>query len=414
MATNIKRGAAEPDTSPPGAHRTLRSGLWLAVLAAIAIVMLRHSLAYVVRPFDPALALRLDPGNAEVAAARSEQLLRNDPAARDEAETLARRALRRSPLSAAGARMLATTRDLAGDTVAARRLMAYSERLSRRDLPTQLWLIETAVARNDIEGALRHYDIALRSTEASKALLFPVLINALAQPAVVHGLIATIAARPAWADAFLEAASRGAADMGGMATLLGGLAKGGYSLPDTVVSQATARLIDAQRFDLAWEVYSASHPAAAHLNLRDPDFSHAGTGASRFEWDIIGGNGLSAEPRLQGSAAGLAYSAATGAGGPVARQLLVLRSGEFELDGRVLERSPGSAAAQVRLTCAQGGQPIVTIAAGSSSFAGHFAIPATCLAQWIEIVVEGGDNPLGASGVIGEIRIHPVAIARQP
>ena len=44
--------------------------------------------------------------------------------------------------------------------------------MSRRDLPTQLWLIEENVNRNNVPGALRHYDVALRTSLSSHELLF--------------------------------------------------------------------------------------------------------------------------------------------------------------------------------------------------------------------------------------------------
>ena len=49
-------------------------------------------------------------------------------------------------------------------------LFHFASSLSRRDVPTQLWLIEDAVRKNDIPGALSHYDAALRSSLASQQI----------------------------------------------------------------------------------------------------------------------------------------------------------------------------------------------------------------------------------------------------
>ncbi|HMI18425.1 MAG TPA: hypothetical protein VK533_02655, partial [Sphingomonas sp.] len=264
--------------------------------------MLRQSLADVVRPVDPALALRLDPDNADVAASRAEQLLRLDPSNRAEAERLARRALRRSPVSAAGARMLATARDVAGDPRMARGLMVYSESQSRRDLPTQVWLIQEAVDHDDIPRALHHYDIALRSSEATKPFLFPVLVKAIGQPPVVTGLIDTLVARPLWAAPFLELAARDAQDLDGLARLLGGLAGRGYPMPTAVAGEASARMVNAGRYESAWLVYAASHGHPAPALVRDPGFAHIeAVGAGPFEWMILTGNGLSAQTSRYGA-----------------------------------------------------------------------------------------------------------------
>src|SRR3546814_1290750 len=69
-----------------------------------------------------------------------------------------------------------------GDQAKGERLLAYSQKLSRRDLRTQLMAIELAVAQGDISGALRHYDIALRTKKNAPELLFPVLTSALPDP----------------------------------------------------------------------------------------------------------------------------------------------------------------------------------------------------------------------------------------
>lgn len=368
--------------------------------------MLRQSLADVVRPIDPALALRLDSDNADVAASRAEQLLRLDPSNRAEAETLARRALRRSPVSAAGARMLATARDVAGDPGMARALMVYSESQSRRDLPTQVWLIQEAVEHDDIPRALHHYDIALRSSEATKPFLFPVLVKAIAQPPVVKGLIDTLAARPQWAAPFLNVASQEAQDLDGLAQLLQGLAGRGYPLAAAVVAQASARMVDAGRYDSAWLVYAASHGHPARTIVRDPSFAHIEVyGASPFEWTIIGGNGLTAQSSRLGAWDALTYTAATGAGGVIARQLLLLPRGSARLAGRAYQGAANGSPAQLRLTCAGSGQPIMTRAANQALYIQDFAVPADCPAQWLEVIVDGGDSPLGSSGAIGDIRI---------
>ena len=377
----------------------------LLALALVALLMLRDSIAYVIRPFDPALALRINPGNAEVAASRAEQLLRDDPTRGAEAEALARRALRRSPVSAAGARMIATARDLAGDPSAARRLIAYSESLSQRDLPTQVWLIQDAVQHNDVRRALHHYDVALRSSEASKPLLFPVLLKALGQPAVVVELVETLAARPDWSTGFLERATADAQDLDGLAALIRGLAVHGYRVPDTVLAQASARMVDARRYDIAWQVYTIGNVHAARDMIRDPDFLRLGMVDGPFAWTAVAGEGLSVEPRRYSTRTTMAYRAATGVGGVVARQLLMLQAGDFRLSGVIPERAPGSPAPVLRLACANNGQPIANLSADASVFANAFTIPADCPAQWLEIAVNGGDDPLGASGAIGGLRV---------
>ena len=410
-AMNASRRLADGPRGASGLRLWLPSFLLLAGLLVVAMAMLRDSLAFVIRPADPALALRIDPHNAEIQASRAEQLLRLDPSAnRRAAEELARQSLRRSPVSAAGATMLATARDLAGDTSTARRLMDYSESVSRRDLPTQLWFVEDAVRRNDIPLALHHYDIALRSSVVAKPLLFPVLIQATAQPAVVDGLIDTLAARPLWAESFLDQVSHDGPDLGGVGRLLVGLARRGYTPPEAAAALATARMVDAARYDLAWQVYVASHPRAMRGAVRDPNFVRAGVDEGPFDWALVPAEGVVAEPRRYGTQDGLSYAVATGAGGVAARQLLLASKGTYRLTGRAFAQLAGSAPAQLRLRCAGSGAAIATIVAPAkdAGFASRIVIPSACPAQWLELWVDGGENPAGAAGAIGDVRVLPM------
>jgi hypothetical protein len=378
----------------------------LFALGVVAVMMLRQSLADVVRPVDPALALAIDADNAEVAASRAEQLLRLDPSNRAEAEKFARRALRRSPVSASGARMLATARDVAGDLQMARELMAYAENRSRRDFPTQVWLIEEAVNHNDIPRALQHYDIALRSSEATKPFLFPVLVKAIGQPPVVDGLIDTLSARPLWADAFLVQAGHEATDLHGLARLIAGLAERDYPVPFEASGPASARMVEAARYEDAWAIYAAMHHGAVREGVRDHTFINTATDAGPFAWRIIVGDAVMASPRRYGAQNALAYAAETGSGGVVARQLLLLSGGRFQLAGRLFDRRPDSPPAQIRLTCANSGQAIASMPAAGAVFSQGFAVPTGCTAQWLEVVVDGGGSPLGASGVIGNLHVQ--------
>src|SRR3546814_3599342 len=68
--------------------------------------------------------------------------------------------------------------------------------------------IELAVAQGDISGALRHYDIALRTKKNAPELLFPVLTSALPDPAIRTELVKTLGGQPKWAAGFIHHAAR--------------------------------------------------------------------------------------------------------------------------------------------------------------------------------------------------------------
>ena len=100
----------------------------------------------------PATALVWNPASADANTRIGDQSLQDGQTSSDLAAvspTLsdhALRALRRQPVDAEAARQLGVAAAATGQDVRGRRLFAYAEAMSRRDLQTQLVLIETSVA----------------------------------------------------------------------------------------------------------------------------------------------------------------------------------------------------------------------------------------------------------------------------
>lgn len=105
---------------------------------------------------------------------------------------------------------------------------------SRRNLQTQLWAIEDAVGREDIAGALRHYDVALRTKAQSRAILYPVLASAIRDAQVRAELVRTLVSRPLWADDFLGYAAKNGENAQATAALLTALHQRNVPIPEPV------------------------------------------------------------------------------------------------------------------------------------------------------------------------------------
>ncbi|MBM3929379.1 MAG: hypothetical protein FJ335_13135, partial [Sphingomonadales bacterium] len=135
----------------------------LALAAAAAVLgyySITFSIAQVVVTRDPALAYALAPYDGRITAAYATSLAGDDATLEDRAraDVLAKRALQQDPTAVAAVATLGVNADIRGDKAAARRYFAYAQKLSRRDLRTQLFMIEDAVQRGDIPEALRQYD----------------------------------------------------------------------------------------------------------------------------------------------------------------------------------------------------------------------------------------------------------------
>ncbi|RYE90281.1 MAG: hypothetical protein EOO78_31840 [Oxalobacteraceae bacterium] len=152
--------------------------------------VLQTSFAGAARAKYPELALRIAPHDARVLADASALVLTRieDPNARAVAKAQSLNAIRRDPTSVAALRTLGMIADAEGDSKAALRLINRAEALSRRDVATQLWLIEHYSQADNVAETLRHYDIALATSRQSRDLLIPVLVSASADPALAPGL----------------------------------------------------------------------------------------------------------------------------------------------------------------------------------------------------------------------------------
>src|SRR6218665_4028830 len=170
-------------------------GLWLAVAVTVSQIYADS---------NPELVARIWPG-ARAPAVLAARLGVSEAKAADRAKAraLAVTALERSPSEVSASRTLGILEALENRDSAAQRLFDYSEKLTRRDVTTQLWMIEERARQNDVPGALRHYDRALRTSPDRWQTLIPVLVKAASDPAIEGELAPLLQKRPPWRDQFL-------------------------------------------------------------------------------------------------------------------------------------------------------------------------------------------------------------------
>jgi hypothetical protein len=259
------------------------------------------------------------------------------PTALESASALATTVVRREPANVVAVRTLALTAAVTdrGDAKA-KRLITYAESLSRRDLPTQLWLIENNVAANNIDSALLHYDRALRTNLAARDILIPILAEAAKQPAVAHPLAKMLATRPMWwtefADKFIFASDAPDALALTMGVLRLDPSKEGER---NFLQQTMVSLVDggapAKAYSLFTSAVGKSIPSGTFV--RNGSFTDAPKLAP-FDWLLLDETDLSATRDRRGDGANdwsLFLTAQNGRNGVVARQLLMLPPGSYRL-----------------------------------------------------------------------------------
>lgn len=205
-----RKGPEKP--SRPGALGKRPKKAWAVrgILALGALTLgyasISDTLANVVVKVDPKRAYLLDSGDGRIAAALAEQefaaTLESRPGS--EPARLARQALRQDPTAVEALSVLGLQAQLRNEEALTDRLFSYAVALSRRELRPQIWAIEEAVMRGDINGALDKYDVALRTSQEARRTLFPVLASAISEPKIRISLTSLLASDPIWTRPFIR------------------------------------------------------------------------------------------------------------------------------------------------------------------------------------------------------------------
>ncbi len=187
--------------------------LTLAILAAVALAAACEAATFsyfsYLRQTSPRSANAMRPQDGLALLARINLEVERDPShliSRSDASA-ARASLDERPLNEGALRILGAFYDGQRNVRRADAAMLLADKLSRRDMLNQLWLIERSVARDDVKGAIRHYHAALSVHPELGGMLYPVLSKALAFGEVRDALRPYIASEASWMPAFIAAAS---------------------------------------------------------------------------------------------------------------------------------------------------------------------------------------------------------------
>lgn len=419
MAMVARRAEARP--APPTSRRTKSAPHWkvrggiATVCLALAYVSTTQTLAYVIGKSDAERAHQLAPSDGRLAGALAEQIAVAGAGSkpRPGVTQLARQALDNEPLSMPALTALALNTQFSGNTAASRRLFMHSDALSRREFLARLWLIEDAVDRGDIAGALRHYDIGLRTERGAPPLLFPVLANGLTNPEIAKPLAATLFAHPPWGDAFVSQLGTAEVDPIARAEFMKRLSKGGYDIPEAAQFGVINALLSADRIDDAWTLYSSLRPGARRDRSRDFDFRSQLQTPTAFDWTAVTNDtGVSAS--IQGSSSGgnFEFSTPSTVGGVILQQTQALPPGQYMLKGTSSNiNQPLSSRPYWQLVCGDGrnaGQiDIPNSTSNGGQFSGNLTVSTNCKVQTLRLVVRPSSSIEGVSGRLERVMLIP-------
>lgn len=383
-------------------------------LATLGVEACRQSVAAAILNADPQRASTLAPRNGRVLGRWSQSLWNPKSSAADRrtADQLAVQALRADPTALTAAVTLGLEAELQGDIARARRIFAYSEKLSRRDLRTQIWAIEAAVARGDVHGALRHYNIALRTSRQAPDILFPVLGSAISDAGVRLELARIMVTQPRWNELFIPYVAGNGTDPRAVVSLFRQIADGQIVIPPPSQAIAIARLI-VDHPEQAWAYYASIRTDAQRMRSRDPRFTAAIVEPLPFDWTPAEDANVSVSVQRARDGGTVEFSLPSGTGGMVLSQLQFLPPGKYDLGGHSADiaQAPGARPYWL-LTCEGSGRELGRVVLPDSSqfggrFAGQLSVQGDCPVQRLSLIARPSDRVEGLVGRINEVQLQP-------
>lgn len=386
-------------------------GALAIIVMALGYISVASTMGYLSRVAAPEHAHRLAPWDGRVTAMLAAKLSGVDGDAVDliRARRLAREALLQDPTATGAVIALGLVDEQTGRSRAAARLFNYANVLSRRDLATQLWAIETAVSRGNIAGALRHYDIALRTSRHAPDLLFPVLVSAIADPPIRAALVQTFRNKPSWAPLFIEYAASNGPNPHVTSLLFHDLQRSGITIAPVAQTVLIDTLASRGAFDDAWLYYSAVRPNSDRRRSRDSRFTANLTMPTVFDWRIANDSAISASIQRTDNGGVVDFSAPSGVGGTVVQQTQLLPPGRYRLSGRAAALAALGNDSPYWVAACQNGRELGRInIPGTGDFTGVFNVPAECVAQTLSLVLRPSDATGGTTGQIERVQLVPL------
>lgn len=390
----------------------------LVVLPALALlwVSLAVTMVGVLGTRRPQLVLTWWPWSARAKATSAASMIAGNRGAAQLRQTvnLAQGALRRELLRPEAYRTLALVRVHQGDERGSLGLLQASEGVSRRDVETELLLIEANVAQGNVAGALIHYDRILTVKPEMASVLFPILATASADAAVRPVLASILGRRPTWGMAYLIFLL----DQGKNAPAI--LTAATALRPDPRrqeererLRDALVKLVEARQYGSAYALYRRALPQETGL-LRNGSFQRDNL-LQPFDWQVSDDADLGGViESIPGTGSALIIIATNGRGGQIARQLLMLPPGP----ARLAATAGNTASAAIDrprlvLTCASDGRAIGALPMSVAGDRGATAsttvtVPPACVAQWLAITASSPEEGDAHQPWITRISVVPV------
>ncbi len=335
-------------------------------------------------------------------------LIANRPAPRVEGPptTVARAAaaIAADPLNPAALRNLGLARAVAGNRAGARQLLDFAATRSRRDSPTERWLMADGVARGRFDEAFRAADALLRRDidDRERERLFGLLTAAARHDASRPALVARLADNPWWRLAYMRKLDA-LADPRDAGAVFAALSTSAWPATPLELSPLLERLVALKQYRLAaqdWLQFAKPrHDPGDPSDLAAP---------APFGWSEAEGAGGSSA--IEDGALRVDYDGYGPARLP--RRLLALPAGRFTLSWRERVESEHRPRLGVSLRCADTPDALAMHRASPGdawrSVRLEVEVPASgCDGQWLAVDADPADRRDPATVWFAGWRVSP-------
>jgi tetratricopeptide (TPR) repeat protein len=346
---------------------------------------------------SPVQALAWAPTQPEALVARIGTSVTSAPDNREQTD-LALALLAASPLDGRGFRGLAVALERAGNLAAAATAYRQAAVRAPRDVPTQVWLANAAIAAGRLPEALGRIDRILRVEPELMPHMRPVLEAAARSDDAWPMLADLLTARPPWRSALLEHFSRFGDNSAGLAPLFLRLQASGAGLDEPELRAWLDRLVRDRHYAAAYQLWARALPEDRRQsldNVFNGEFAWPASGLG-FDWrfDRVPGARIERAERWDkpdDSALRIAFHDHRVPFEHV-RQLLFLGAGDYVLSGEAMTDGLRSERGLVwALRCADGGTRLAESEALRKRqpwrpFRVAFHVPDSgCGAQWLSL-----------------------------
>lgn len=384
----------------------------------------RSALTAVTARTYPQTALAISPNNPAALIGAGEErflvgLTRGQDGALIALAGPAKAALAGQALSPAALRQLAYAQLLSGNVKNGNLLLALARKATRRDFGVQLWSIEEAVDRNDIDGALRGYVSTMEVLDESWGILFPRLAAAIENPEISRKLAPYIRRGGRWIVPFLNSSlAKNGAEIPILSLVerVGPLPAeaevDGFDQSLLRVLIARGRLLEARRYYLS-QPY-ADRTLLENVSLPSQEIvDRQGPMTWQFRDELSFGGVLNSDRSLT-------VFADDSVRGAAAVKLLFLTPGQYRFSQKYADvEIPAGGFVQWKLTCSLSTKTIGPAwettelrPRPGSILADAFNVPVGCPAQTLELNVAGGIDRNRTSITIEALKLEKVKFTK--